>query len=161
MKMGSKLEDALWDADAAFKRLKPEQGPLGRRNARKAMLKALLKARKALDKEFPLEHKTRKRRRKKGLLNGYSHIKRSDMYKLFDVGVRHTQFKHLPRPSDVRAAQRNGEDKRSLVKIFWAPNWMTHAINADIDIRTIAKAVRSQLSRKRIDTLIRLGRTGK
>ena len=37
----SKLEDALWDSDTAFKRLKPEQGRVARRNAREAMLKAL------------------------------------------------------------------------------------------------------------------------
>ena len=156
--VADRLEDALWDADTAFKRLKPEQGRLARRNARDAMLKALRKARKTLDEEFPLERKPVKRRkRRKHPLDDFAEIRNSDMQRLLLAGIRRTQFKHRSRQSDISFAIRKGRDPKQLDKFYWAPKWIVRALDVNIDIRTIVKAVRSQSARKRIDTLIRLG----
>lgn len=157
----NRLEDALWDADAAFGRLKPEQGRTARRNAREAMLKALRKARKTLDEEFPLERKSPKRRRRRGHpLDDFAEVGVKDAQRLLMAGVSRTQLRQRPRQTDINSALRNGRSTKTLHKVHWAPKWMVCALDAKIDIRTIVKAIRSQPTRQRIETLIRLGRTG-
>lgn len=150
----SKLEDALWEADAALKRLKPEQGRVARRNARQLMLKALRKARAALDAEFPNVPKERRTRRKsrslKQRLRGMSRIGMSQMINLVGAGVGNAQF-HVITDSAGKGATES---------LCYAPSWMVRALRAGIHEKLIAEAVRSQKKRRQINATLRLSGRG-
>lgn len=143
----SKLEDALWDTDGALKKLKSEQGRIARKNARERMLKALRKARTALDEEYPLTRKTVRRRRKNKtpaqLRRGKHGITLTEANTLLLAGVSDRYVFKLP----VRPG--------SNIK-FWAPWWMARALRAGIPAKNIAAAVRSPKLRKRIMATLRL-----
>jgi hypothetical protein len=61
------IKTALERLHDALKRLKPDQGRIARRNARRTALGALQSVRNALDKDFPAISKPRKARRPKVL----------------------------------------------------------------------------------------------
>jgi len=152
----SRLEDALWDADAALRRLKPEQGRIARRNARQAMLKALRKARQALDTEFPGIPKENRARRKnrsmKQRLRGKSRIGLNEMIALLKAGVGSRQFITM---TDSDQTMRGG-----VVSLHYAPSWMVRALNAKLAPKLVAEAVRSQKKRRQINATLRLSGRG-
>jgi hypothetical protein len=171
----SRLENALWEADAAFHRLEPEQGRVARRNARQAMLKALRKARMALDAEFPQERKTVKRRRKNrsvdAQLVGFAVISDEGFRSLSLAGVKKTQFRSAPSPLAIssykrklsanKRCERRGERKiyqnlSEPPQVIWAPIWMINALRIGVAPADIAKAVRSKTKRASIETFVRL-----
>ena len=135
----SKLEDALWDADAALKKLKPQQGCIARRNAREVMLKALRKTRAALDEEYPITRRTVRRRRKNRTpgqqQKGKLVLSNLDALLLLQAGISSRYIIELP--------QGRG-------KAFWAPWWMARALGTDIPVKSIAAAVRDLKQRRRI-----------
>lgn len=148
-----KLEDALWDADAALRKLEPEQSRIKRRNARTKMLAALRKARAALDEEFPGIRKPVTRRRKpkrRRKLQGKAEIRESEMQTLLLAGVSANNFDRAPR----QPAKRGGVTTSPTV--WWAPHWMVRALRHDISADEITNAVRSQKKRRAIKALIRL-----
>jgi len=153
----SKLEDALWEADAALKRCKPEQGRVARNNARRAMLRSLRKARTALDAEFPVIPKTRKRpvrRSVKQRLRGKSRVGLKEMMGLVKLGVAASGF--LTIGDSV-----GGNSSGTTVNLHYAPSWMVRALNAKLPPKLIADAVRSQKKRRQINAMLRLSGRGK
>jgi hypothetical protein len=142
----SKLEDALWDADTALKKLKPEQGRIARKNARQRMLKALRKARVALDEEFPHERKpitSRKKPNPRRAVRGKTPISQGAHRQLLAAGVSPSQFIERGKPG-------------ATAHKIYAPKWMARAAKARLPASTIATAVRSQKVRRRIMATLRL-----
>lgn len=138
-----KLDDAIRDLEVARKRLVDEQGRIARRNARRAVMAALKKARAALDTEYPAERKPVAKRKKpnpRRKYRGKVEIEPIDVRELLLSGVKPSAFTRA-HPGGTR---------------IYAPSWMVRAMRAGIDPKLIAKAVRSQKVRKQIDGLIRL-----
>jgi hypothetical protein len=151
----SKLEDALWEADAALKRCKPDQGRVARSNGRKLMLRALHKARAALDAEFPVIPKTKRPRRTRTVrqrLRGKTKLGPNSTLKLVRAGVSPSQFLTL---GSEDLGDPPGES------ITYAPSWMVRALRADLPPKLIAEAVRSQKKRRQINATLRLSGRGK
>lgn len=156
-----KLEDALWDADAALRKLEPKQGRVARRNARTRMLTALRKARAALDDEFPVIRKpvTRRRKPKRGRkLQGKLEIEEGRMQKLLLAGVNPNHFDQAPRRPPKR---KKSGSVTTYPTVWWAPRWMVRALQYRVDPSEIATAVRSQKKRRAIQALVRLSSMGR
>jgi len=161
-----KLEDALWDADAAFKRLKFEQGAIARRNAREAMMKALRKARKALDDEYPLQRRVAKKKRKRSKDDGRVRVSTIILADLLRAGVNRSHFRRRPSAwsVDFEAKERakalkkgrGREDKEPPVQ-DWAPGWMVRALTTGFDAKAVSKAVSDRKLRHKIATVVALG----
>lgn len=142
-----KIDDGIDKLNAAMKRLDAEQGRIARRNARRAFLYALQCLRKGLDEEYPNIAKEVVNRRKpdpKRAVRRKMSISQQAHRQLMAAGVSPSQFVE------------RGKAGETTHKIY-APHWMGDAFYADIDPRTIAKAVRSQKQRRRILALLRLG----
>lgn len=142
----TKLEAALWEADAALKKLQPEQGRVARRNARQAMLKALRKAREALDEQYPVKRKPIRRRRKTRtpheLKKDKLVVTATEAARLLKAGVTTGHVIDLP---GVRGAT-----------AWYATWWIARAHRAGMPLKTIVAAMRSQATRKGIQATLKL-----
>jgi len=143
-----KIDNAIDKLNAAYRRLEEPQGRIARRNARKAFLYALQCLRKGLDDEYPLERKSVRVRRKprKGLnrVSGMTVVSEQEHHDLLRNGVSPSYFTTIRVPPNAREET-------------YMPLWMRHARNAGFDWRTIARAVKSRKTRRRIAATVRLG----
>lgn len=143
----SKLDSALDRLDQAYNRLDGEQGRVARRNARQAFLKALREARSALDGEYPNIPKKRKapRKRKHPRQLGWKTISTSVMADLVKLDVHPRHF-------------RKAGEKFSDQQVYWTPGWIVDALKANVPLRTVARATKDAKHRRRLQTMVRLGK---
>lgn len=149
------LDEAIAKALKARKRLREDQGRIARRNARAATLTALRQVRAALDEQYPVIRKENVKRRKPRSLNqrkkGMLRINSKTMIDLLKAGVGQQQFLSITSDGTTFPTE----------PVYYAPAWMVRALNAKIDIRLVADAVRSQKKRRQINAMLRLSGRGK
>lgn len=138
------VDSAMKKLQAARKRLAEPQGRIARRNARQAFLAALRDARKAIDDDYPHIRKPSKPRRKRPKKKSVATISQQAHRQLLAAGVRPRNF------TEEKIA---GE----IAHKIWAPAWMAKAWYAGVKPKTIAKAVRSNVIRRRVVAVILLG----
>lgn len=145
-----KVDDALQKLRKARKRLQEDQGRIARRNARQAYLQALRTCRKAVDEQYPVIRKPVKRRRKpspKRAIRNKTRVSEQMHRQLLAAGVSPSQFIERGKAGNTDHA-------------IYAPRWMVRAYRSNIAVDVIARAVRSQKVRRRINTILRLGHRG-
>lgn len=144
-----KIDDAIDKLNAAYKRLEHDQGRIARRNARRAYLYALRCLRKGLDDEYPHIRKPITKRKKadpRRAVRNKEVISQQGHRQLLAAGVSPSQF-----------VERGNAGERG--HRIYAPRWMVHAWYANIGPDLIAQGVKSRKIRRRITTLLRLGKT--
>lgn len=144
-----KLDGSLDKLLSARKKLNSEQGRVARKNARKAFLAALRECRARVDEDFPNIPKKRTSRRKRNprrAVRGKLLISQQMHRQLLAAGVR---------PHHFVERGKTGE----LAHKIYAPRWMAQAWMAGFDAKAIASAVRSRKQRRKIEALVRLGKS--
>ena len=144
------LDDAIDRLQKARKRLAAEQGRIARRNARAAVLTTMRALRSALDAEYPAERKPRKVTVKMDR-ESIALRRKKKLAKM--VNVESTQAIDLM-ALDV-PVQRHALPEGGMR--FFVERWVSDAMRHHIPNKTIAAAVRSRSTRRRILSLVRLG----
>jgi hypothetical protein len=143
----SRLERSLDELQRQAKRLSEDQGRIARRNARNAVLEALRACRSALDREFPLEKKPVKRRKKRSAQRREEEFQRN----WAPIVASTERFVQIQR-AGIKVIARNDVNATTPTTRWFAPRWAVFA-PPGTTVEELRRARRSPTERKALLTM--------